>query len=371
MHINKANALKYCFTFLFGLCCCATSWANDLYLNGYFTLDASIVDKDLTSVSSVGEMLQYEEGEISFKNSLIGGQFEYELTDNLSLFAQGVAFYDEDDSAKIDINWSYLSYDFDHDIKVRAGVFQTPLLTGTELKSIGYSRLWVRPLIPGSGASGINKYTGVDIVKRWSVGDYNWEFQAAVGLGEHNLDVVDVDGVELISAKVQRDQFWIRTAILHAKYDVWTPTQLLITESADVVMGSIEAEFIQNQFIFNLGFSTSDSKVTPNDTMHYVSVAYQFDEITPFFLWSKRNQLFEAAEVPRPPNAPVGRPLRPTPEGNANFYSVGTGLRWNFADHLAFKVQYEQIKRDDDTNRINSVEKFNGAILTFVIDGAF
>ena len=383
MHNTKAHFSTFCFSVLLTLCVCATSyaesWSDNLFVNGYFTLDISTADTNLNTVSSVGEMREFKEDKVSIKNSLIGGQLEYQFTDNLSLFAQGVAYYDKEGSTTTDINWAYLSYDFDYDIKARAGVFQTPFLQGTELRTIGYSRLWARPLTPGTGASGINEYTGISLIKQMPVADYNWEFQLAAGQGKHDLDEVDVDGLQLLSAKVQHEYFWLRMAALHAEYAVFTPRGQLIIDSGDIFMGSIETEVSLGNTIVNAGFSKSDSKVTPNDIMYYLSLGYRFNDFTPFVMWNKRNQLFEPFDVPRPPNPPQpGQPPNPgsqqprqTPDGNADMYSFGAGFRWNFAPHLAIKVQAESIRTSDDTGRSNSVEQSSGSIFTLVVEGAF
>lgn len=389
MPVMRAGLFKYYFALLIALSFTSVSyaedWSDNLYLNGYFTLDLTVADSDLIMVSSVGERRNYKQDKPSVKNSLVGGQLEYQFSDNLSIFGQGVAFYDEQGSATTDINWAYVSYDFGDDLKTRIGVFQTPFLQGTELRTVGYSRLWARSLTPGAGASGINEYAGVDVVKQLAVGDYNWEFQFALGEGDHDLSEIDVDGVELLSAKVRHEQFWLRASVMHAQYKVDTPRGQTILESGDVVMASLETELTVGQTIINAGYSTSDSEVTPNDTMHYLSVAYRFDDVTPFIMLAKRNQYFEAFEVPLPPTGGNNPPPPPPgnqgppnsagppspPDGDADRYTLGVGARWNFAEQLALKVQYENVRISDNTGRLNSTGTVEGNVLTLAVEGAF
>lgn len=360
----------------------ATAWSDNLYLNGYFTLEMSLTDQDIVALSSISEPRPYSKDEPLLKNSLVGGQLEYQINDELSFFAQGVAYYNADGQGTGNVNWAYLSYDFSHDIKGRVGVFQTPFLQGTELRTVGYSRLWARPLTPGSGASGINYYQGIDVVKRLNVGKYNWQFQFSIGNGEHDLNDVDIGGVQLLSAKVSSDSNWLRSAIMHADYSVYTPKGNLITDSGNVLMLSLEAQYSLSQFIVNLGYSASDSDVTPNDTMNYFSVGYTLNDITPYVIWTSRNQLFEAFEVPNnlpppPPNVipPVDSGLNgelpDTPEGNADLTGVGLGARWNFAQQLALKFQYEQVTSSDDTDRMNAMKNASGSVVSVVLEGAF
>jgi hypothetical protein len=350
-----------------------------LYLNGYFTLEMSLTDKDIVALSSISEPRPYSKDEPLLKNSLAGGQLEYQFNDQLSFFAQGVAYYNADGQGTGNINWAYLSYDFGHDIKGRLGVFQTPFLQGTELRTVGYSRLWARPLTPGSGASGINSYQGIDVVKKLNLGNFNWEFQLAVGYGEHDLKDIEVRDIQLLSAKVSSERYWIRSALMNANYSVYTPRGHLITDSGNVLMLSIEGQYTLAQFTANLGYSKSDSIVTPNDTMNYFSLGYALGDITPYVIWTRRNQLFEAFEVPvrMPPPNNMGSITDPTlappdtPDGNADLDGVGIGARWNFAGQLALKFQYEQVTSSDDTDRMNSMRNASGDVVSILLEGAF
>lgn len=390
---NVSLLAKYCcflliFSYSFHTAASNIDWSENLYLNGFFTLDLSLTDKDLAAPGSSGAMRFFEQDELNFKNSLIGGQLEYQFTDNLSLFTQGVAFYDREDEITTDINWAYLSYDLAYDITVRAGQFQTPFLQGTELRTVGYSRLWARPLAPGTGASGINEYQGVDLIKHMSLGEYHLTFQLAVGNADHELDEVEVDNMELISTRIQREQFWLRAALMHAQYSVSTPRGQLIIDDGDVLMASIETEVVVNQVVINAGFSTSNSDVTPDDTMHYLSLGYQFDEITPYLMFGKQGQSFEAYTLPPRENNPgtsngssiikPGNGLPPpqgtspsTPDGDANAYMLAIGARWNVRENIALKFQLENIRTTDNTKRPNSRGDTDGNIVTFAIEGAF
>lgn len=372
-----AVLLVRCISLLIAVSFCAVTvaddWSDKLQFNGYYTLDFTWVDSDVQAVSSVGEVRNYDQNDISLRNSLVGAQLEYAISDNFSLFAQGVAYYDRNNDITTDLNWAYLSYDLGNDFIARAGVFQMPFLQGTELRTVGYSRLWARPLTPGTGASGINQYYGLDLVKQVSANNYNWQFQLALGKGDHDLSEVKVDDIQLVSARVEREQSWLRAAIMRASYAVYTPRGQLIINSGEALLASIETEINIASLIVNAGFSISDSDVTPNDTMHYLSLAYRFDDITPFVILTKRNQYFEAFTLPAPPagSPPPTRPAPPPPDGNADMYSIGAGLRWNFTERVALKLQLENIRATDDSGRLNAVEHADGSVFSFVIEGAF
>jgi opacity protein-like surface antigen len=372
-----------CLYFLFFISCCLTShaddWSDRLHLNTYFTLDLSHADSDVNISNSVNNIRTYSADKPSIKNSLFGGQFEFELTDNLSVFGQGIAFYDVNGSATTDTNWVYLSYDLNNDLTARLGLFPTPLLQGTELSTLGYTRLWARPLTPGNGASGINEYRGLNIVKKLANDNYNWEFQFSLGKGKHDLEsMIEVDGIQLISAKFEYNQFWLRTALMRAEYDFYTPNRNLVFGSTEIILASIEGEFELNNIIVNFGASKGDGDGIPKDTMQYLSVGYQINDFTPFAFFTKTTQEFIAFNIGPPPSRPPPpggvRPLGPPPsppDGKARSYHFGAGLRWNVANNYALKLQYEHIRTHDKSGRRDTLPETEGNIVSFVIEGAF
>lgn len=355
----------------------ADSWQDDLYINGFFTLDLTTSDNDIPLVGADGEPRLYEKDKVNAENTLVGGQIEYAFTEQLSLFVQGSASFDGVGSLNTEIDWAYVSYDFGADWVARAGKFQTPFLQGIELRNIGFSRNWARALTPSSGASGFNHFLGAELLKHVSVGEHNFDFQLSLGEAEHGLDQVQNKDMKLASVKYQRDQFWLRTAIMQADYSVFTPSKLLITDSGSVVMASVEAELTVNQFILNMGYSDSSSDVTPDDKMSYISLAYNIGEFVPYVFVVKRNQFFVPFNVPTadsnsdspPPLPPPPSGLR-GPNGDVDLNSVAAGVRWNFATSLALKLQVEKVDLTDDARNPATVKQ-DSNILSVVLEGAF
>lgn len=384
------RAICYAIIVFVGFCSSvrAESWQDSLYLNGFFTLDLTTSDSDIPIVNANGESRGFERGKINANNSLIGGQIEYAFTNKLSVLVQGTAAIDGAGSLTSEVDWAYISYDFGTDWVARAGKFQTPFLQGIELSNIGYSRIWARPIAPSGGANGFNYFYGAELLKHVSIDDHNFDFQFSLGQAEHSLDFIDNKNMKLASVKYQRNDFWLRTAIMQADYSIYTPRNALISDSAQVLMSSVEAELTFNQFILNLGYSNSSSDITPDDKMSYASLAYSLDNFIPYILIAKRNQFFEAFDVPipndgnggppaGPPDGPPGLPPpensgRPTPpDGNSNFNSYAAGVRWNFASSLALKLQVEKIDLEDAARVPDTVVRQDSNTLSVVLEGAF
>ncbi|MEH6548755.1 MAG: hypothetical protein V7711_11285 [Pseudomonadales bacterium] len=380
MYSTKPTFRVKVFWLLQILLCTATSqlyaqeWQDKLYLNGFYTLDLTYVDADLGLVSNTGQIRPYEKDKVSADNSLIGGQLAYDVSDNLKLTLQGTAFFDALGDFDTNLDWSYLSYDFGHDFSVRAGRFQIPFIQGTELRQVGISRLWARPLAPGNGAGGFNQYKGVELFKSLATKNSNWQFQVAAGKAEHGLGNIDNKNIKLASARFERDEFWVRASLLHAEYSVFTPRGQVITDSGKALMASIEAEVTLGSFLINFGATNSDADIIPDDSLLYLSIGYKLDHLTPFLVASRNRQKFTTFEVPLPP--PVGPPppgpppAPPTPpDGVSTVTNYAAGLRWDLSEKLALKFQLENV-RGEDRARPQALDQ-KGNAFTIVLEGAF
>lgn len=357
----------------------ADDWQEDLSVDVFFSLDASIADSGLSLVGGTGPV-DLEADEVNLKNSLVGGQIRYQLTENLSGYVQGSVI--NTDKVKGTVDWAYLSYDFGNDVFARVGRFQIPFLQGTELRKIGFSRIWARPLIPGTGAGGFNQYEGVEVVKKIIQGDGLWEFQGALGKAEHTREEVQNKNIKLLSTRYQNGQFWIRAAVMNGDYSIFTLSEILISDTASINMGSLESELTLDSWIVNVGYSRSNSDITPDDTMHYGSLAYQIGDVTPFIFFSKREQSFESFEIPRPnpgngllppPNAPppVTNGPPPTPDGLSTTYTSAIGARWDVAENLALKFQAEKSRVQDQARQGDGNLSNAGNTFSVVLEGVF
>lgn len=355
------------------------NWSDKLNFNGFFTLDLTVTNNDLSLISNSEQHVRYQANNPSFKNSLIGGQLSYQLTDNFEAVVQG-KLYDDTDSDNTNysdsiaqLDWAYLSYDFGSDVKVRAGRFQIPFMQGVELRNVSFSRLWVRPLIPSSGAGGFKEYTGGEALKHISFGESNWDFQVAIGKADHALDEIENKNIKLLSVRFQQNSFWLRTAILATKYSISTKDGRIINDSADGLMLSLESEYSIGSYLFNAGYSTSRTEITPDDSNYYLSIAYQFNDITPYIYHSRFNQFFEPYRQQGAVQPPLDNSQGAAPpvqrDGNIDTYNWAIGAKYLLNERYAIKVQAEHIK--EENNAFLPFINSEGNAFSVVFEGVF
>lgn len=365
----------------------ATAQANEnLTFNGFYTLDFSIADGDVNVISNSDELLQLENESLSLRNSLLGGQVRYGLTENTSVFVQGAAYFDSDEDATSELNWAYVSHDFGNDFTARIGKFQVPFLSGTELRNIGYTRTWARPLIPGNGASGFGHHHGIEVLHNYSSGNWHWRFQGAVGEPEHGLSIIDGNLMALAAAELRVHSLMLRSSVIRMDYDVSTPAGETLSDEANSLLASFELEYNLGDGAINAGFSDANADLAPDDSMYYGSFGYQIGLFHPYVFAVHREQFYEAqprdAQPPmvRPPPG-GGRPpgMRPPPpppvveprEGKSEVDSFGLGVRWEAADSTSVKLQYQFEKNRDNTRASEGLVENDANILSLVIEGVF
>ncbi len=362
----------------------AEPWSERVYINGFYTIDLTYTDEDIGLVSNSHRPRSYDNESAGLENSVFGGQVELEINENISAFMQGKLFYGSHDNASSKVDWAYLSYDFGEDTRVRGGLFQIPFLQGTELRNIGFSRIWARPLIPEDGASGFNEYLGLEYLKSVYTGNSHWDFQAAAGVVEHENDSVESRNIELMTARYQYKGFWIRSAFIHGEYAVNDSDGDRLSFSGNAFLTSIEAELAYAGMIINGGYGISRTDITPDTSIYYVSVAFPLGHVIPYLYTSKRNLNIEQVEAPPPTpgippdgNPPPDAVPLPPPEdglpkvGDYDVYSLAIGARWHVTERFGFKFQWENIEQNNPANYQGNAPTNNGNTVSILFEGVF
>ena len=93
--------------------------------------------------------------------SKLAGQFQYGLTDSLSVTAQLMAKAEQDDW-KLNLEWLYLSYAVNEQFTVRAGRLRPAMFLYSDTLDVGYSYPWLRLPDEAYGLIQLPNYEGVE-----------------------------------------------------------------------------------------------------------------------------------------------------------------------------------------------------------------
>lgn len=335
--------------------------ANDLSINGFFTVDASISRGGNSGFPGSTKFVELEQDKPNFDNSLVGVQADYEVNADLQLTLQGIVGKNRDDRYAPSIEWAYLNYDAGDDLHLRAGQFKPVFLQGTELRNVGYSRVWVRPLLPTDGTAGFRTYLGGEFIKYTAIGDYSLSLQGGAGVADHIEPTVKNHDIEIFSATLDKDGPWLKLAAFRAQSDYSPPGGTgPLTNSAVAHGSSVEAELPIGALLVNLGLVDVENEQGPDVQMSYLSLGYHVGRITPYLLYRRQTQAFRASSLPPPPGSP------PPVVGTETAITSSAGLRLELAPGYAIKAQVSRIDRTSTTNVENDT-----LVYTLLLEGVF
>jgi hypothetical protein len=166
--------------------------ADDLTISGFATATAgkaySGYDGQFMDSQCPCFIGNYEHGAVYSKNewslareSLVGLQAKYQLTDKLSATAQAVVRASE--NGKPEVDWAYLSYDLTPETTIQAGRRRLPIYAYSDSVYIGYTLPWVRVPQDIYGWE-VGAYNGVNLRHSRSFGD--WAVTANVFAGQES-----------------------------------------------------------------------------------------------------------------------------------------------------------------------------------------
>lgn len=355
-------------------------YANDLTerlsVRGFGTLDITHSDSNgaLLPTSSANPA-PLNKGKTSYDSSVLGLQADYSLTNNLDFTLQATSTAQRNGSSTPTVDWAYLNYDLGNDLKVRAGKMKLSFVQGTELRYVGFSRLWVRPLVPTSGAGGFDDYVGANLIKGAALGSYNMSFEATYGKAHHEQNFVHDHDVRLISSRIEKNESWIRFALLQANYKVDNKDGVTLKNNAKLLMGSVEAEVLLGDTVFNGGYTRGRADINPNEQLGYLSLGHRIDRFTPYLLLSQRRMTVDASERPAAlPTRQQGSPPPPPPlllRGSDKTNTVALGFRYNLGASYALKGQLDRWTTHKTSNPLTGAVSSRGNLFTLALDVVF
>ncbi|MGB5965279.1 MAG: hypothetical protein WBF77_00960 [Sulfurimonadaceae bacterium] len=350
---------------LFSSSLLAVELADNIRLQGFLTVDATGTTAESLGTSLPnGDREILTEGDVSFNHSVFGLQLEIDSTDDLSLAVQGVYTKDaESDSFKPQLEWAYVGYDFGHDFSGKIGRMKVPFLKGIELRYVGYSRLWTRAQIPSSGVNGFDEYDGVDLFYNSAVGEVNLEFELSGGVANHQLDIISDNYLVLAAAQIDIDESWLRITAGYNNFDIIDSN----TPSSDnpMYIASVETELKRWDWIINAGYTYTQTDAIPSAGITYGSLAYHFEPLTPYVLYSRRT-----LDIPDRPAPPPGAPPPPNLEAITLEQHHAIGLRYDVITNVDIKLQYDYQTFDSSENP-SAVKTPEADLFTIAVDWVF
>ncbi|KFI06385.1 porin [Massilia sp. BSC265] len=327
------------------------AYADDLSLSGFATITAGkaysgsqgqFMDQPCPCfIGNYEHGAVYRDREWSWtRESLVGLQAKYQITDKLSGTVQAVLRASE--NGKPDIDWAYLSYDLTPDTTIQAGRRRLPIYAYSDSVYIGYTLPWVRVPQDIYGWE-IGAYNGVNLRHSRSIGE--WAVTGNVFAGQEttrdNIEQrkifygyrVDDDWKHILGGflDVSNDVFGARLIYMQNSINlgIYEPgedpiyqkgtRQRIIGLSGSVDYGNWMVRAEANRFMRpSLDYQSSSLTAT---------VGYRFGKFTPMIGFSSYKEK-----------------LTPTYTETQNDNTRFVGVRWDFRRNMALKAQWDSVK---------------------------
>lgn len=278
------------------------------------------------------------------------------------------------------VEWANLKYQVTPDLAVRAGRIALPVFLAADYRKVGYIVPWVRTPAEVYGGQPLSGSDGVDLTWRWTRGGLRNTTQAFYGhtdLNLYNELRVQAAGIAGLSHSVEQGAFSGRisagtgslttdlgkdlfTALrafgaqggaLARRYEIVDKRITILTAGASYDPGG--------WFVTAEGGRTRTHSLLGDMSALYVGAGMRFGAFTPYAGYARSRAETPASD---PGLSLAGLPPRAAATAgmlnaglNAYLFAMAaqttwsTGLRWDLAQNVALKAQYERVRPEDGT----------------------
>lgn len=331
---------------------------------------------------------------LSFKpESLFALQVSSDLGDKLTATAQIISRGEND--FETDFEWAYLSYQLNDNTQMSIGRMRIPFYRYSDYLDVGYAYTWVRP--PQSVYNLVfSTFDGVSVINNHTLGSWDSSLQFIYGSYTGGINLLsDDDPSELndmagLNWTLSYDWFTARAVYIQAETSTSfandpDPNQTLNTgiglvgnifpDAANgLLVDEDDGSFLgfgvsidHSNFLIDAEFTTVEveDSLVATQKQFYVSVAYQFDEWSPYVVFQSRedtndddysSNLPELLEVPGIGPVPVRATFLQILASQESERDVVTlGARYNFHPSAALKFDYTSRDSGGSTRAAYSV----------------
>lgn len=377
----------------------------DLQMHGFGTVggsfntnDQAIFRSDLYSDTGSKENFSLA------TDSKLGLQGDLQITPSLSAVVQGV--FNQREKEKIDgrIEWANMKYELNENFNVRAGRMRSPMYMYSDILNVSYAYTWVRLPMEVYSPIPFTSYDGVEFEAKYVYKDWEYAFQGMYGKSKQKLYLLGTEAAEFKMDNFKRGVFTlskdaVKFRLSYATTDVQMNSASIGELASDLqtagYWGLADDYLIQkNAFDFfgaGLSYDNGDYFAITEYSMYesngildqiqagYVSSGYRFGEFTPYMTVGLSRQKNNNIQTVIPNSGGTaalhGRVSDMVSGLNLVQKSESVGMRWDFHESAALKVQYDHIEIDTHHDSIHifdtEAEKKDLDVFSLTVDFIF
>ncbi len=305
----------------------------------------------------------------------LGLQANYALTDHLEAVGQLVFREKAAYSNRDTVEWAFVKYKPNHDTDLRVGRVGLDTFMLSDYRSVGYAYNWARPSAEFYGWIPFYSLDGGDISKRWTLGDGQLKVKAFAGSTHTGMPWADksypLEAVATgVNATWESDEWRLRLGHTRMRFEKNAPFDQLIPYLQNPVVQALwpsAAAYADDlkldgqhlhysviglawerdgwQVSGEVAATSAKTVFAPQGLSAYVSVGRRFNQWVPYATFARNwnTSKLKLSPSPAPVLDPLGAQLNQAYEStHTNQYTAAVGVRWDFAERLALKLQWDR-----------------------------
>jgi hypothetical protein len=347
---------------LLAIAIASPTMANDLNINGFLSVGASMLDVDNKT------LIADADNQGGFKqNTVLGIQIQKQVNDKTSATGQLVSRGSDDYSTEA--TWAFVTYAANDNVDLRMGRLRVPFFQYSDFLEVGYAYKWVRP--PGDVYRvPFSSVDGIDLTQRFSSGNLDGSVQVYYGRFQGDFKtqtdvyVADFRNFTGVVLSANMGDFGTRLSYHQAELilGISDPASKFSQASAsaagiaasltdpsaseDFSFDGQTSQFIGAAFTYDNGTYSAVAEWTAldhetslilDDQAWLVSVSARFGEFTPHLTYSTEKDSFDSG------NEGTIQELLPLQYEQT---SITAGLRYDYDSSTALKFE---IQNNDET----------------------
>lgn len=327
--------------------------SDRMSINGFFTGKMGVANNDAGYGNRTGVEGYTKDPDFSL-GSKLGLQGTFSLTEQTQIIGQLVARGDENWSPEME--WGFLSHDFDNGFVVRLGRLRVPLYMYSDYLEVGYAQPWATPPPEVYYVVPVSSFDGIDILYDTDVGDGTLTLQGVLG---HAVDVADENPFHVdvefkntvgLSATYSYNEWTFRTNYFQTEIEssnIYLDAQgnqipsLKSFDEESAYFAGVGVSYDNGHLLAISEYTISDVDNGYSDTKSgYLTLGYRIDAFTPYATYS----FLETTDDEERASDPIGSAVL---NWERTAYSIGT--RYDISSNLSVKADVTYVDGFGDT----------------------
>ncbi|PKH04967.1 hypothetical protein [Moritella sp. Urea-trap-13] len=316
------------------------SLSDRMSINGFFTGKVGVASND-AGYNGYDKEADFSEG------SKLGIQGSFALTEQTKIVAQLVARGSDDWSTEME--WAFLSHDFDNGFVTRIGRLRVPLYMYSDYLEVGYAQPWASPPSELYSIVPLSSFDGVDVIYDFELGEVAVALQASYGHADRDtgetLGEVDYEDILGASASFSYEEWVFRTTYYQTTLNTTTPGQLgQFFDNEQSYFAGVGLSYDNGSLLAISEFAVSDVEGQYSDTQSgYITLGYRISDFTPYVTYAFLETTDDSERV-----NPADGLQKALFDWQRTAYSVGT--RYDISSNLALKADVTYATDFGDTS---------------------